>query len=137
MQSNQHSERYQKGMEILRGQFGKERAEKMIEGLTEAYEFFAKVNVEFPFGDLYSRRDVLDARTREIATIAALTVQGFSLPQLRIHIIAALNCGVKREEVLEIITQMIAYGGFPTATNAILTAKTLFDEIDANKIQLK
>ena len=66
---------------------------------------------------------------RELCTVAALTVQGFSSPQLKLHIEAAINCGVSRAEIVEIITQMIAYAGFPAAMNALLAAKDVFDEI--------
>jgi 4-carboxymuconolactone decarboxylase len=63
--------------------------------------------------------------------VAALTVQGFSLPELKLHIKAAVRCGASRAEVAEIITQMIAYCGFPAATNALMTMKQVFDENDA------
>jgi 4-carboxymuconolactone decarboxylase len=71
----------------------------------------------------------LDDRVRELCTVAALTVQGFSSPQLKLHIEAAINCGVTRDEIIEIITQMIAYAGFPAATNALMAAKDVFDEM--------
>jgi 4-carboxymuconolactone decarboxylase len=58
-------------------------------------------------------------------------VQGFSLPELRLHIKAAVRCGASRAEVVEVITQMIAYVGFPAATNALMTMKEVFDELDA------
>ena len=87
------------------------------------------MNVEFPFGELYSR-DVLDARTRELCTVAALTVQGLALPELKVHVKGALNCGATREEVVEVITQMIAFCGFPAATNALLVAKEAYEEMD-------
>ena len=41
----------------------------------------------------------------------------------------ALNTGSSKEEILEIITQMIAYCGFPAATNALHAAKEVFDEM--------
>ena len=63
-------------------------------------------------------------------TLSALTVQGYAIPELRVHLKAALHVGVTREEILEIITQMLAYCGFPAATNALLTAQEVFDEID-------
>ena len=88
------------------------------------------MNVEFPFGELYTR-DILDDKTRELCTVAALTVQGFALPELRVHVKGALNCGASREEIVEVITQMIAYCGFPAATNGLLAAKEVFDELDA------
>jgi 4-carboxymuconolactone decarboxylase len=64
-------------------------------------------------------------------------VQGFSLPQLKIHIDAALRTGATRAEVVEIITQMIAYCGFPAATNALMTAEAVFALHDAADKKLK
>lgn len=90
------------------------------------------MNVTFPFAEIYTR-SVLDLKTRELRTVAALTVQGFSLPQLKLHIKAALRCGASREEVVETIPQMIAYCGLPAATKALLTAKELFGELDKSE----
>lgn len=122
------SDRYKKGMASLRKHLGPQ-SESYIEAIREVAPLFARVNVEFPFGDLYGdEHSVLDQKTRELATIAALTVQGFSLPQLKVHIEAGLLCGASKEEIVEVITQMIAYCGFPAATNAIMTAKEVFKE---------
>ena len=76
-------------------------------------------------------RPGLDLKTRELCTVAALTVQGFALPELKLHVQAALRAGATRGEVAEIITQMIAYCGFPAATNALMTMKEAFDAFDA------
>jgi 4-carboxymuconolactone decarboxylase len=122
------SAEYQRGMNELRKQLGP-LADAYIENIKAVAPEFAWVNVTFPFGELYTR-DVLDLKTRELCTVAALTVQGFSLPELKIHITAALRCGAAREEVVEVITQMIAYAGFPAATNALMTAQAVFQEID-------
>ena len=56
------------------------------------------------------------------------------LPELRIHIRAALNCGASRTEIIEVITQMIAYCGFPAATNALMCARDVFEELDAEEL---
>lgn len=119
-------ERYQKGLDVIKKHLGPQ-AETYIENIREIAPKFAQVNVEFAFGDLYSG-SVLDDKTRELCTIAALTVQGFSLPQLRVHIHAALRCGANQAEIVEVITQMLAYCGFPAATNAILLAKEIFEQ---------
>ena len=124
------SERYQKGLAEMRRHLGTAEADEYIARINEISEEFAKVNVEFPFGELYPR-DILDDKTRELCAVTALTVQGFALPELRVHVKGALNCGATREEIVEVITQMIAYCGFPAATNALLTAKEVFAEIDA------
>jgi 4-carboxymuconolactone decarboxylase len=125
---DEHSELYQRGMTQLRKQLGP-MADDYIRNIKALAPEFAWVNVTFPFAELYPR-DVVDLKTRELCTVAALTVQGFSLPELKLHIRAALRCGATRTEVAEIITQMIAYAGFPAATNALMTMKQVFDEVD-------
>ena len=129
---NEHDENsaeYQRGMNEIRKQLGP-MADAYIRKIKALAPEFAWVNVTFPFAELYTR-DVIDLKTRELCTVAALTVQGFALPELKLHVRAALRCGASRGEVVEIITQMIAYCGFPAATNALMTMKEVFDEIDA------
>ena len=125
------SAEYQRGMNEIRKQLGP-MADSYIERIKALAPEFAWVNVTFPFGELYTR-DVLDLKTRELCTVAALTVQGFSLPQLKLHVDAALRSGASREEVIEVITQMIAYAGFPAATNALMTAEAVFQDHDATE----
>jgi 4-carboxymuconolactone decarboxylase len=125
------SAEYQRGMNEIRKQLGP-MADSYIENIKAVAPELAWVNVTFPFGELYTR-DVLDLKTRELCTVAALTVQGFSLPELKIHINAAVRSGASRDEVVEVITQMIAYAGFPAATNALMTAQAVFQEADGPK----
>jgi 4-carboxymuconolactone decarboxylase len=123
-QHDEHSAAYRRGMVEMHKQLGP-MADAYIRRIKQLAPEFAWVNVTFPFGELYTR-DVVDLKTRELCTIAALTVQGSSLPQLKIHIDAALRVGATRAEIVEIITQMIAYCGFPAATNALMTADAVF-----------
>ena len=125
------SERYLKGLVEMRRHLGTPEADQYLAKINEISSEFAKVNVEFPFGELYPR-DVLDDKTRELCAVTALTVLGHALPELRVHVKAALNCGASREEIVEVVTQMIAYCGFPAATNALLAAKEVFDELDSD-----
>jgi 4-carboxymuconolactone decarboxylase len=129
VEHDEASAEYQRGMNELRKQLGP-MADAYIQNIKGLAPEFAWVNVTFPFGELYTR-DVLDLKTRELCTVAALTVQGFSLPELKLHVGAALRCGASREEVVEVITQMIAYAGFPAATNALMTAQEVFQADDA------
>jgi len=101
--------------------------DKVIEALADIAPDFARYLFEFPFGDIYSRPG-LDLRSREIATIAALTALGNAAPQLKGHIEAGLNVGLTREEVVEIIMQMAVYAGFPAALNGLFAAKEVFAE---------
>ena len=118
--------RYEKGIEVMRAHLGKD-ADKYVDAIREIAPLFAKINVEYAFGDVYGDpHSVLDQKTKELCTIAALTVMN-TLPELKLHIGCALRCGATKEEIVEVITQMILYGGFPVATNAIMTAKSVFE----------
>ena len=125
---DENSAEYRRGMAEIRKQLGP-MADSYIRNIKALAPEFAWVNVTFPFAELYTR-DVIDLKTRELCTVAALTVQGFSLVELKLHVKAAVRCGASRAEVTEIITQMIAYCGFPAATNALMTMKEAFDELD-------
>jgi 4-carboxymuconolactone decarboxylase len=61
-------------------------------------------------------------------TVAALTVLGYAQAELKDHIRGVLNVGCSREEILEIITQMAVYAGFPAALEATKTAAAVFAE---------
>jgi 4-carboxymuconolactone decarboxylase len=87
----------------------------------------ARCLVEFPFADVYTRPG-LDLKTREMLTVAALTVLGYPQAELKDHIRGALNVGCTRGEVLEIILQMAVYAGFPAALEAVKTAASVFGE---------
>lgn len=122
------TDRYEKGIAEMRRHLG-EDAESYVEKIRETAPLFAKINVECAFGDVYGDPDsVLDQKTKELCTIAALTVLGYAEPQLKLHIGCALRCGATQKEIVEVITQMVLYGGFPSATNAILLAKKVFEE---------
>lgn len=103
-----------------------EAGHRVITALAGIAPDFATYVLEFPFGDIYSRPG-LDLRAREIATVAALTAMGTATPQLKVHIEAALNVGLSREEITEIIMQMAVYAGFPAALNGLMAAKDVFD----------
>jgi len=122
------SERYNRGWEKLKEVDG-EAGEKVLASLEDIAPDLGRFTIEFPFGDIYTRPD-LDLRSREIAVVAALTALGNAAPQLRVHIHAALNVGVTRKEVVEIITMMAVYAGFPAALNGMAAAKEVFAERD-------
>ncbi|MQG26849.1 MAG: hypothetical protein FI723_00510 [SAR202 cluster bacterium] len=79
------------------------------------------------YGEIYNRPAV-DLKTRSLCTIAALVVLGHSPQMIKRHISGALHIGVTREEISEIIAQMVFYGGMPAAVNAFRVAKEAFDE---------
>lgn len=116
--------RYERGLEKLR-EIDAEQGERVVASLADIAPDFARYVVEFPFGDIYTRPG-LDLRTRELATVAALTAVGTAPGQLRIHIHGALNVGCTRHEIVEVIMQMVVFAGFPAALNGLAAAREVF-----------
>jgi 4-carboxymuconolactone decarboxylase len=121
--------RYETGLAKLHEIDG-EAGAAVIESLRDIAPDFARYLIEFPFGDIYSRPG-LDLRSREIAVIASLTALGNAAPQLKVHIQAALNVGVTKDEIVEVIMQMAVYAGFPAALNGLFAAKEVFAAKDS------
>jgi 4-carboxymuconolactone decarboxylase len=119
------SERFERGLAKLREIDG-EQGDRVVAALQDIAPDFATYIVEFPFGDIYCRPG-LDLKTREIATVAALTAIGTAPAQLRVHIHGALNVGCTHGEVIEVIMQMAVYAGFPAALNGLAAAKEVFE----------
>ena len=78
------------------------------------------------FGDVWERK-ALSKRDRSLITIASLITQA-STEQLRGHLWRALDNGVTREELIELITHLAFYAGWANAGGAALVAKQVFAE---------
>ena len=81
----------------------------------------AELSANVLFGDVWERPE-LSKRDRSMITVAAL-VALYRTDQLKGHIGRALDNGVTKEEIAEVITHMAFYGGWPTAANAVRVAK--------------
>ena len=99
--------------------------EAVVESLRDIAPDLAEWIIDFSYGDVMARPG-LDRRTRQLATIAALTSLGNAQPQLRVHIGGALNVGCKPQEIVEVILQMAVFAGFPAAINALNVAREVF-----------
>ncbi|MBY9078554.1 carboxymuconolactone decarboxylase family protein [Paenibacillus sp. HN-1] len=119
-------QRYEQGWEKLMEIDG-EGGQRVIESLKEIAPDLGSYVVEFAFGDIYSRGG-LDLKSRQLITLASLLTQGGCEPQLTVHLNAALNVGLTPHEIVEGIMHCVPYTGFPRVLNAILTAKTVFQE---------
>jgi 4-carboxymuconolactone decarboxylase len=78
------------------------------------------------FDDVWERKE-LSKRDRSLVTVAALIA--LNRPeQLRFHFGRAVENGVKKEELIEAITHLAFYSGWPNAMTAILVAKEVFEK---------
>lgn len=120
--------RYDRGLATMRKMFGP-GIDSALQSLQAASPDLARCLVEFPFADVYTRPG-LDLKTREMLTVAALTVLGYPQAELKDHIRGALNVGCTPDQILEIILQMAVYAGFPAALEAVKSAASVFGETD-------
>lgn len=118
--------RYERGLATMRKMFGPD-IDSALSSLEATSPGLARCLVEFPFADVYTRPG-LDLKTREMLTVAALTILGFPQAELKDHIRGALNVGCTPDQILEIILQMAVYAGFPAALEAVRTAASVFGE---------
>jgi 4-carboxymuconolactone decarboxylase len=94
-------------------------------------EDFFNITVEYLFGDIWTRPG-LELRERSMITITTLTVLARN-PELKTHLRGALNAGISREKITEIMIHLAHYAGWPIAVNGLRIARELFDELDGKK----
>jgi 4-carboxymuconolactone decarboxylase len=116
-------ERFARGAEV-QDELDPDIRRQMTESLADIAPDFARMTVEFPFGEIYSRPG-LDLRSRQIATIAALCAMGCGR-QLTVHSRFARNIGITREEAVEVVMQMAVYAGWPRAMDGLRAVREAY-----------
>jgi 4-carboxymuconolactone decarboxylase len=108
-----------RGIEVAGKLWGARAGGKELPAQKLAPEFFGLVT-QFVFGGLWARPN-LDIRSRSLCTVAQLAALG-KLDELKGHLAGALNLGIKREELIEVLMQTACYAGVPTAVSALTAA---------------
>ncbi|GHV31608.1 hypothetical protein FACS1894177_06540 [Bacteroidia bacterium] len=119
-------DRYKIGVEYL-SLLNKEQEQILRDSYGEISPELVRFTIEYGYGDIFSREN-LDKKYRQVATIAALATLGNSQPQLKFHIKGALNIGINKEEIKEIMLLMTIYAGFPAAINGTNILKEVIME---------
>lgn len=114
------------------------KAEKIVQtaGRDRLGDFapdFARYNDDILFGEVWSRNDILSLHDRSIVTISALVGAGVIDSSLKYHIVTAKKNGVTKDEMVEIITQLGFYAGWPKAWAAFGMAKEVYQDEPAAK----
>ena len=101
-----------------------------VKGFEKLIPTMSKDVIEMWFGKTFNREG-LDAKTRLLVTLAALTVLGAQAePQLRMTIRHALTAGATKREIAEVIWQMSMFGGLPAMQKALDVAQSVFSEFE-------
>ena len=111
------NDRHEKGLQLEKEIFGEMIDEMYQQSPKEQLhiQHFLTANC---FGDYYTRNG-LDIKTRELVTLSILIALGGTEPQIKGHIQGNANIGNDKEKMLDVITQLLPYVGYPRTLNAI------------------
>lgn len=87
---------------------------------------FAELNDDVLFGEVWSREDKMSAHDRSLITVSSLLTQG--VPQLEAHMQIAKQNGVTKDEMVELITHLAFYTGWPKAWSAFGLAEKIYQD---------
>jgi len=117
-------DRLEKGRRVLQQLRRGGEASPSAKLMAEMFPDFSRMTEEHLFGEVWSRPG-LALRDRSLVTMATLVVLGRS-EELKGHIGYALNIGISREEILEMIMHLAHYAGWPFGVGALRVAKEVF-----------
>ncbi|MDE6189161.1 MAG: carboxymuconolactone decarboxylase family protein [Clostridia bacterium] len=93
---------------------------------------FAELNDDVLFGEVWSREDKLSLRDRSMITVTALMTKGIFDSSLKAHIQNAKNNGITKEEMVEVITHVAFYAGWPNAWAVFPTVREVYADDAVN-----
>jgi 4-carboxymuconolactone decarboxylase len=122
-------QRYEQGMEVRRAVLGDAHVDRTLTRRNAFNEEFQEFITRYAWGEIWTRPG-LPRHTRSLVTIAMLIALNRE-DELRMHLKAAFNNGVTREEIKELLMQSGIYCGLPAANHAFHLAEAVFAELDA------
>ena len=125
------SDLFKKGLQVRREVLGDEYVNNSIANATDFNAALQQMATEFAWGAIWTRPG-LERKQRSIINIAMLSALNRG-HELKLHLRGALNNGVSRDEIKEILLQVGGYCGVPAAVEAFRIATEVFKEVDAAK----
>ncbi len=120
--------RYEQGMKVRRAVLGDAHVDTSLKNRTEFDDALQDLITRYAWGEIWSRPG-LPRQTRSMLTLAMMVA--LNRPdELRLHLRAALNNGVTREEIREVLLQTAIYCGVPAANSAFHLAQEVFERQD-------
>jgi 4-carboxymuconolactone decarboxylase len=123
---NNHSLSYQQGLSLFNKLHVGQAGEQLVNNLKDVCPDFVNMTIEWVTHGIMGRPG-LDLLMREYLLIVSCTTLGYAMPQLKAHIDAALKLGGTKEQIVEVILQMLFYAGGAATSNALSVAKEVFD----------
>ena len=124
-------ERHAKGMEVRRAVLGNAHVDRAETRRNAFNEEFQDLITRHAWGEIWTRPG-LSRHTRSLLTIGLMVALNRS-DEFKLHVRAAFNNGVTRDEIKEVLLQCAIYAGIPAANSAFHMAQQVLDEMDNAK----
>lgn len=125
-------ERYEAGMQVRRAVLGDAHVDRSLENRTAFNDEFQEMITRHAWGDIWTRPG-LPRHTRSLITIAMLIGMNRE-GELKLHLRAARNNGVTRQEIKEVLLQSAIYCGIPAANATFHLAESVWDELGTESL---
>ncbi|AYX32951.1 3-oxoadipate enol-lactone hydrolase/4-carboxymuconolactone decarboxylase [Burkholderia pseudomallei] len=122
-------QRYEAGMNVRRAVLGDAHVDRSLANRTDLTDEFQNLITRYAWGEIWTR-DGLPRHTRSLLTIAMMVALNRG-EELALHLRAAKNNGVTRDEIKEVLLQTAIYCGVPAANSAFHLAQRVFGEEDS------
>jgi len=126
MDKRPHKERYDAGLKTRREVLGAEYVDKSMAGTDDFSRPFVELLNSYCWNDIWNRPG-LDRKTRSMLNLAMLSALGKE-HELKLHLNGALNNGLSKEQIREVLLQVAIYCGVPAAVVGFRCAKEVFKD---------
>jgi 4-carboxymuconolactone decarboxylase len=117
-----------KGLQVRRAVLGEAHVQRTQDNLTPFNTEFQDLITRYAWGEIWTRTG-LPRHTRSMLTIAMMVALNRE-EELKLHLRAAANNGMTRDEIKEVLLQAAIYCGVPAANSAFRLAQQVFDDVD-------
>lgn len=124
-------ERYEAGMAVRRAVLGDAHVDRTLTRRNAFNEEFQDMITRYAWGEIWTRPG-LPRHTRSLITLALMIALN-KPEEFQMHVRAAFNNGVTRDEIKEVLMQTAIYAGVPAANAAFHQAEQVFAAMDAEK----
>ena len=119
---------FDKGMEVRAAVLGEEYVRAAMQNADEFSKPLQDLVTEYCWGAVWAR-DGLPRKTRSMLNLAMISVLNRPT-ELRTHLRGALNNGVTRDEIREVLLQVAVYAGMPAAMDGFRAAREVFADVE-------
>lgn len=119
------------GMKVRRAVLGDAHVDRSIKKRNAFNEEFQALITRYAWGEMWTREG-LSRHTRSLLTVGLMVALNRG-DEFRLHVRAAFNNGVTRDEIREVLLHCAVYAGVPAANSAFHMAEEVFAQMDAQK----